>query len=320
MTHSLSPQKNYRWRLLSLAIAILSVVALSVPSLADGQEIELSLLQKNAEQSRTAARNPDIDLILVKAGSFTMGSPVAEPGRRRNEVQHTVTLTKDFYLGRYEVTNEQWAKVMNQSNVDVEERRLPKGGVSWLDAVEFCKRLTAREKANGRLPAGMRYQLPTEAEWEYACRAGTTTTYWWGNEADEQRANFGKDFATGNIKRVGQYEPNPWGFHDMHGNVYEWCNDTASQESDLQDNSLETPYSPEPATDPQGHKGESVAFQRTPSGIVPLDPAPTAKIMRGGCYWSPASNIRSAYRHSHPVTDDPPFKGFRVALKIVEED
>ena len=214
------------------------------------------------------------------------------------------------------MTKGQWALVMNRDGVENGEEKLPMGGVSWFDAVEFCRRLSEQEKAAGRLPDGMSYQLPTEAEWEYGCRAGTTTAYWWGDEVDSSKANFGNEFTADNVRPVGQYQANPWGIHDMHGNVYEWCSDTATQAADPQDYNFEAPYPSGTATDPQGHQGPSFAFQYTPKGTVKMTLPTPLKILRGGCYWSPASNIRSAYRHSHPATDKPGFKGFRVALKF----
>ena len=303
-----NPIQLFAWPLL--------LVGLHWTSPTFAQEEETRDSTEKITRAESNQLNPHIDLILVKAGSFKMGSPPYESGRRQNEVQHKVTLTRDFYLGRYEVTKGQWARVMNLDSVELGEEQLPMGGVSWLDAVEFCKRLSEQEKAAGRLPRGMTYQLPTEAEWEYACRAGTTTVYWWGDVADAKNANFGNEFAASNVRAVGQYQANPWGFHDMHGNVYEWCSDTVTHAEDPDDYNFEAPYPSETASDPQGHQGPSIAFQPTPNGTAKMTLRTPLKILRGGCYWSPASNIRSAYRHSHPATDKPGFKGFRVALKF----
>ena len=280
-------------------------------------------------QSRKGSRNTDqalrggtaingpIDLIWVEAGSFVMGSPESEANRRKNEVQHSVQLTRGFYLGRFEVTRDQWATVMERRSINRKDASLPVGGVSWNDAIQFCERLTEIEKKKGRLPSGMSYQLPTEAEWEYACRAGTTTTYFWGDDPNADRANFGKEFGSEGVEPVGKYPPNAWGFHDMHGNVYEWCNDTATCVENPEEDHLEKPYPAKSVIDPQGHLGDSVSYQldTTTGRYVKLKLTTPSKIMRGGCYWSRAGNVRSAYRHSHPATDTIDFKGFRVALK-----
>ena len=133
----------------------------------------------------------------------------------------------------------------------------------------------------------MSYQLPTEAEWEYACR-GTTTTYVWGDEPNAVRANFGKEFGSEGVEPVGQYPPNAWGFHDMHGNVYEWCNDTSTCVNHPEEDHLEKPYPAKSVIDPQGHLGDSVSYQldTTTGRYVKLKLTTPSKIMRGGCYWS----------------------------------
>jgi formylglycine-generating enzyme required for sulfatase activity len=168
---------------------------------------------------------PDLNLTMlwVKPGAFMMGSPFSEADRYDSEVQHQVTLTKGFYLGKHEVTQAQWEKVMgdNPSKFKGEDRPMEK--VSWDDAVAFCKKFTETERRAGRLPAGMAYQLPTEAQWEYACRAGTTTAFSFGENLTSRLANI--DEVVNETTPVGKYPANPWGFHDMHGNVFEWCAD-----------------------------------------------------------------------------------------------
>ena len=264
----------------------------------------------NAEASSTQKMyqvrfgDDTLDLLWVEPGTFMMGSPKDEPLRHPFENQHRVTLTKGFYLGKFEVTQAQYKWVMGSIPSQYIEdgykqgEDIPVGGVSWNDAIVFCKKLSTIERKAGRLPEGMSFQLPTEAEWEYACRAGTTTTYWWGNDADVNKANYGGPNArafVGKVQPVGQYPPNPWGFYDMHGNVYEWCNDHAGA------NDGGGPYPEGEAIDPQGKKGLNSQ----------------SKVQRGGCFWSYKSQIRSAYRHSHPSNDRVHFKGFRVALKDV---
>ena len=219
--------------LLSLALALLMFGC--------GEEAQKEAVQKEAVQEEAVQKEvkdesaapfgdnftvPDLNLtmIWVKPGTFMMGSPESESGRYDGEVQHEVTLTNGFYLGKYELTQAQWAKVMGS---DLKDTEWPEEYVSWVDAVVFCKKLTEMEKKAGRVPEGMAYQLPTEAQWEYACRAGTTTAFSWGDSIKFSNANYEYDVSDfwGNPIPVGKYPPNPWGFHDMHGNVWEWCAD-----------------------------------------------------------------------------------------------
>ena len=268
------------------------------------------------------------ELIWVKPGTFMMGSPQDESGWKFNENQHQVTLTQGYYLGKYEVTVAQYKWVMGALPEDNLSKgdNFPVGGADWNDAMAFCKKLTEMERKAGRLPKGMSFQLPTEAEWEYACKAGTTTIYSWGNHPDQSKANYGHGFKVGKdfvnqVKTVGQYEANPWGFHDMHGNVYEWCNDTATFAVPTRPGHHEMPYPKGPVKDPQGHQGNSVHYQFFDGKAHKLSPFTTysgvvnSKIQRGGSWMSGASAIRSAYRHSHPLYDKVDYKGFRVALK-----
>jgi sulfatase modifying factor 1 len=176
-----------------------------------------------------------LEMLWVEPGTFTMGSPTTETGRGTNETEHNVTLTKGFYLGKYEVTQAQYEAVTgtnpSEFNATGNGNR-PVETVNWTEAVAFCTQLTTQEQAAGRLPAGWAYVLPTESQWEYACRAGTTTAYSWGNTIASSNANYnwdggandGSDFKQ--TRDVGQYAANPWGFLDMHGNVWEWTADS----------------------------------------------------------------------------------------------
>ena len=176
-----------------------------------------------------------VELVLIPPGTFTMGSPANENGREHDETQVSVTLTRAFQMSRTEVTQGQWKAVMGTEPWKGESY-VQEGAdyaatcVSWEDAVSFCEKLSARERVT--------YRLPTEAEWEWSCRAGTKTTHSFGaNEGDLSRYGWwGGIFGEGNAKtepyahRVGQKLPNGFGLSDMHGNVWEWCGDWYGEE------------------------------------------------------------------------------------------
>ena len=155
----------------------------------------------------------DMELIWCPPGSFIMGDKNDGP-------PHPVILTKGFYLGEYEVTQEQYEKVMGNNPSFFKGDKLPVEAVDWFNAMAFCKALTKKE----RVPRGWEFALPTEAQWEFACRAGTTTSYSWGKEANPKLANYNES-GINKTTKVGAYPPNPWGFYDLHGNVMEWCQD-----------------------------------------------------------------------------------------------
>ena len=154
----------------------------------------------------------DMELIWCPPGSFKQG--YAE------RTQRQVVLTKGFFLGKYEVTQEEYEIVMGTNPSRFKTKKLPVENVSWNDAVDFCKVLNRKE----RIPIGWKFSLPTEAQWEYACRAGTTTRYHWGDDINPNRANY-KESGLEKTRLRGAYPKNPWGFHDMHGNVWEWTAD-----------------------------------------------------------------------------------------------
>ncbi|SVD78728.1 uncharacterized protein METZ01_LOCUS431582, partial [marine metagenome] len=155
-----------------------------------------------------------MEMLWCKPGTFEMGSPPSEAGRDDNETQHKVTLTQGFWLGKHEVTQAQWKKVMGTAPSKFLGERRPVEQVDWSDAVRFCQELTLSERKAGRIPDGWEYALPTEAQWEYACRAGTAPAYSWGNSIATSNANYSSS-GIGQTTDVGQYAANPWGFFDM---------------------------------------------------------------------------------------------------------
>ena len=242
--------------------------------------------------AHTVQAASNLEMIWCPPGAFTMGSPASEAGRHTNETEHTVTLTKGFYLGKYEVTQAQYEAVMtgNSNGLSATPSNWPNNAnrpvekVSWDDAQIFLSRLNAAEQAAGRLPNGWAYVLPTESEWEYACRAGTTTAYSWGGDINSSRANFDQS-GLSQTRDVGQYSANPWGFYDMHGNVWEWTADW-----------YQAAYPAGTVTDPTG----------SASG--------PHRVLRGGSWLYHGTVLRSAERYDrHPGNHDNTL-GFRVGF------
>jgi formylglycine-generating enzyme required for sulfatase activity len=179
-----------------------------------------------------------VKLCWCPPGHFVMGSPPDEPERRPDEDQVEVTLTRGFWMGKYEVTQGEWKRIVGKfpgpfTAAGGEGDDLPVYNVNYAEAGDFCRRLTEQARPSGQLPVNWEFRLPTEAQWEYACRAGTTTATAFGNKLSSKQANFGGKPYNGaepgpslqHATRVGSYPPNRWGIHDMHGNVVEWCRD-----------------------------------------------------------------------------------------------
>lgn len=167
-----------------------------------------------------------------------MGSPHSEPERRPGEDQVVVTLTRGFWTAKFETTQGEWKRTMGRlpgplTDELPEGDTYPVGNVTFTEAEGFCEKLSALAHHSGDLPSTWEFRLPTEAQWEYACRAGTTTATPFGNQLSRQQANFkGKPYNGGNpgpslgrAAIVGSYPANPWGLHDMQGNIFEWCRD-----------------------------------------------------------------------------------------------
>ena len=234
----------------------------------------------------------NLEMIWVDPGTFTMGSPTTEAGRSTNETEHNVTLTKGFYLGKYEVTQAQYEAVMTGNTDGLSATPSQYGGnpnlpveqVSWDDVQVFLTRLNAQQSAN--IPAGWSYVLPTESQWEYACGAGTSTMYSWGNDINATQANY-LSSGLSQTNDVGNYAANPWGFFDMHGNIWEWTADWYDA----------TYPSGNPVIDPLG----------ADSG--------TLRVARGGSWGSDGAYLRSAMRSHGPPSARSDSLGFRVGFK-----
>jgi formylglycine-generating enzyme required for sulfatase activity len=180
-----------------------------------------------------------VKLSWCPSGRFTMGSPPGEPERRPDETQVEVRLTRGFWIGKYEVTQGDWKRAIGalpgMLTAELPEGDdYPVGNVNFAETEEFCRKLTEMARASKELPGDWEFLLPTEAQWEYACRAGTTTATAFGDSLSRGQANFrGKAYNGGldegpslkRASRVGRYAPNAWGIHDMHGNTFEWCRD-----------------------------------------------------------------------------------------------
>ena len=273
-------------------------------SISDGASNEANAT-RTVHVGQASTHNADLNasvqlqMLWVEPGTFTMGSPTTEAGRRPNETEHNVTLTKGFYLGKYEVTQAQYEAVMtgNTDSLSATPSEWPNNPnrpvekVSWADAQIFLTRLNAQQSAN--IPAGWAYVLPTESQWEYACRAGTTTMYSWGNDINSSRANYNWDGAynTGvdfkQTRDVGQYAANPLGFFDMHGNVWEWTADWYQ------------------AAYPSGNPV-----------VNPTGPASgSARVRRGGSWSSDGAVLRSAKRYNLTPSGRLNSVGFRVGFQ-----
>jgi formylglycine-generating enzyme required for sulfatase activity len=232
----------------------------------------------------------DFDLVWIPPGNFTMGSPNEEPDRDLDEGPQTqVTLTHGFWISRCEITQTQYRSVMNiNPSLFLGDPRRPVERVSYRDATDFCQRLTLLHTQQALIPPQYAYRLPTEAEWEYACRANTQTRFSHGNDPlahdleDYAWFNANSDSST---QPVGSRQPNPWGLHDLHGNVLEWCLDGAS--SQLPGNSITNPITP-------------------PEGIL--------RIARGGSWLHGARACRSANRDAYSESTRSSDLGFRIAL------
>lgn len=241
------------------------------------------------------AKDLKLEMVLIPAGKFLMGSSMEEVDKAyksetyykdktekelgeiiasvtKNETpMHEVIITKSFYLGKYEVTQEQWEAIMGKKAGKPKASRLPIADISWNECQDFIKKLNAKTKG--------KYRLPTEAEWEYACRAGTSFAYSFGDNITKKDANY-----EGGLKPVGSYKPNAFGLYDMHGNVYEFCNDFYSLYTKTQ-------------------------------AIDPLGPASgEAHVLRSGSF----ANLRAASRSSFRTAHTPNTRYYNDGLRLAK--
>jgi formylglycine-generating enzyme required for sulfatase activity len=271
-------------------VSLAALSALVVPFSAAVAKSTQTALSRRLGQAEEWSNDLGMKFRLIPGGTFAMGSPAGQ-GSDDEHPQHKVTISRGFSLGVHTVTQGQWQQLMGttpwqgQSNVKIGET-IAATYISWEDSVQFCQRLSARD--------GRRYRLPTEAEWEWSCRAGTTTQYSFGDDEQQlkQYAWYGAGFfsllfGSGSAEAVGQKSANPFGLYDMHGNVYEWC-------SDWYDSGY---YSKSPEQNPTGPASGS------------------SRVLRGGGWSSVPIYLRSCYRYC----DAPGNRYYYVGLRVLCE-
>ena len=237
-----------------------------------------------------------IPFVWCPPGKFQMGSPASEPQRNADEAAVLVTLTKGFWLAQHELTQGAWESVMGTSPWKDQEHvrtgsRYPATNISFEDLQQFLGKWNGQERGAGRLPRGWSYHLPTEAQWEYACRAGTQTMFFCGDDASRLKefAWYGGIVGTGSATGepyahlVGTKRANPWGLYDMHGNVWEWCRD--------------------------------IKQPTLPGGIDPLAAGTDEnRVIRAGSWRDAPNRLRSAYRYGVRPFHRKYYLGARLAI------
>ncbi len=305
-------QSHRCWRWLIPVFLALSVTGCDgnnmSPSRPQVTTSETADAKRRVEQpAATMTNSVGMKLTRIPVGEFLMGSAGSDPGAREDEQpQHRVRITRPFYMGTYEVTQGQFEELMRSNpssftksgllkNIpdEVEASQFPVDAVTWYEAVEFCRRLShlPDEQAAGRV-----YRLPTEAEWEYTCRAGTATVFCFGDSISSTQANFNGAEPFGSAEEgpflnqttpVGSYEPNVLGLYDMHGNLHEWCMDRFDRDY----------YRISPDENPQGPQQG------------------TSRVIRGGDWYSDGRDCRSAFRYA----DIPEGRFYALGMRVVCE-
>ena len=230
-----------------------------------------------------------VAFVLIRSGTFMMGTASSEAGQRRLDHYHKVELTRPYYMAKYEVTQSQWKQIMhyNPSHFSALGDSFPVENINWYEAQDFIKKLDT-------LNSNYVFNLPTEAQWEYACRAGTTTPFYTGENLTTDQANYDGNFPylqfpkgifINRTARVGSFKPNAWGLYDMHGNVWEWCRDWYCE------------YPKSFVKDPLGD---------CESGL---------KVIRGGSWYFNAESARSGRRYTHHPED----RGFSLGFRLIRE-
>jgi formylglycine-generating enzyme required for sulfatase activity len=252
-----------------------------------------------------------IRLCWCPPGKFIMGSPPGELERRPTEAQVEVKLSKGFWMGKYEATQKDWKRIVGNLPGDLtselpEGDDYPVGNVNFAETEEFCRKLTELARKSGVLPKDWEFRLPTEAQWEYACRAGTTTATSFGDKLSSKQANFkGKPYngaepgpSLNRAAKVGSYPANEWGLHDMHGNIFEWCRDWFHDRLPG-------------GTDPDLYYSFSSATKSRNGSL--------SRVRRGGCWADDGWPCRSAFRLRFEPERRYDHIGFRVVAVQIKE-
>lgn len=276
---------RFAWAFLGNGYAQLARFANTTRPLAELLRSSETLALEGSFAGEKVVNSLGMEFRRVSPGGFRMGWDEGELGE---QPAHDVKLTRPFYLGIHEVTQGHFQRIIGRNPSYSKSTNWPVEMVSWDEADEFCKKLTEMERAAGWLAQNRTYRLPTEAEWEYACRAGSTNLFSFGNDlAGLKGREWFKETSNGHPHTVGSGSPNAWGFYDMHGNVAEWCLDWYA------------PYSRAEAVDPVGPS----------SG--------TDRVFRGGSWRSTADSCRSALREKRDPPDRMDNRGFRVVVSAV---
>lgn len=263
-----------------------------------------------AQQPEVITNSIKMKLVRIPAGTFIMGSPRSEDERAAKEERHEVTITKPFYLGVYEVKQSEYEAVADARPSVFKQDDNPVENIEWVYAKSFCTKLSNLPKEKS---AGRKYRLPTEAEWEYACRAGASTAFHFGDSLSSSQANFNGNYPAGDAKQgpylrktapVGSYQPNAFGLYDMHGNVSEWCADWYDPEY----------YWDSPDEDPLGPP-----FGVVDTGFTNNGNQNFFVVVRGGNWADDGRGCRSAYRYRAQPKTSYRLIGFRVACDIESE-